>query len=142
MDKTTLNVAAINRAITDLRFLRDVGYDGESKEVIRNMFQGAIDVLVVCADAFKDDTAAESDADMVNEPPHYKVHAKECIDEMLALFGPRDVFAYCMLNAWKYRYRANAKGNAEQDNAKADWYIAKANEINNEYCICMSVGFR
>ena len=140
MDKTTLSVAAINRAITDLKFLCDVRYDGESQEV-KNMFQEAINVLVICADVLGDKTT-EPDADMVNKPPHYKVHAMECINEMLALFGSRDVFAYCMLNAWKYRYRADAKGNAEQDNAKADWYIKKAKQINDEYCICMSVGFR
>lgn len=80
--------------------------------------------------------------DMVNEPPHYNIHAMECFYEMVAIFGARDVFAFCVLNAWKYRYRAGAKGNPEQDNAKADWYIAKAKEINDTYSLGMSVEFR
>lgn len=122
MDKTTISIAAINRAITDLRFLRDVWYDGDSKEVIKNMFQGAIDVLVDCAKAF-DDTATEPDTDMVNEPPHYMQHAMECIDEMVEVFGADAVINYCMCNVWKYRYRAPFKGKAEEDNNKSDWYM-------------------
>ena len=129
MDKTTLSMAAINRAITDLRFLRDVGYDGDSKEVIRNMFQGAIDVLVACADAFND-VSAEPVTDMVNEPPHYMQHAMECIDEMVEVFGVKAVKSYCKCAAWKYRYRAPYKGKLDEDNAKADWYLKKLSELN------------
>lgn len=88
------------------------------------------------------DNNSDCDDDMVNRPPHYNVHAMECFDEMLTIFGPRDVFAYCVMNAWKYRYRADAKGNPEQDNAKTDWYIAKAKELNDAYSLGMSVGFR
>lgn len=80
--------------------------------------------------------------DMVNKPPHYNIHAMECFDEMVTIFGARDVFTYCVLNAWKYRYRADAKGNPEQDNAKADWYIAKAKELNDAYSLGMGVEFR
>ena len=69
--------------------------------------------------------------DMVNEPPHYKQHKMECIDEMVEVFGPYDVMAYCRCNAWKYRYRAPYKGKQEEDNEKADWYIAKLKEIQD-----------
>lgn len=86
------------------------------------------------------DIDVDVDVDMVNEPPHYHVHAMECINEMVSIFGARDVFAYCVLNAWKYRYRADAKGNPEQDNAKADWYISKAKQINEEHHLHMTVG--
>lgn len=71
--------------------------------------------------------------DMVNRPPHYNVHALECFDEMLLVFPPSAVFAYCVLNAWKYRYRADAKGKPQQDNAKADWYLSKAKHLVKDH---------
>lgn len=67
--------------------------------------------------------------DMVNHPPHYKSHKMECIDEMILAFGEKAVFHYCIINAWKYRYRAGSKGAAEEDLKKSDWYMAKADEI-------------
>ena len=78
-------------------------------------------------DFLKHDGAPESD--MVNEPPHYKQHAMECIDEMLQVFGTAAVIAYCKCAAWKYRYRAPYKGKFEEDNAKADWYLKKLAEL-------------
>lgn len=71
--------------------------------------------------------------DMVNEPPHYKIHEMECIDEMVAVFGPVAVIKYCGIAAWKYRYRFTAKGNPEQDMAKSEWYIRKAMELRDKY---------
>lgn len=64
----------------------------------------------------------------VSHPTHYGAHAKECIVEMLVLFGLDDFITFCKMNAWKYRYRAGRKvGNTyDQDNAKADRYIEYA----------------
>lgn len=67
--------------------------------------------------------------DNVNKPSHYMARKHECIDEMIALFGKDAVINFCICNAWKYRYRANYKGNAEEDLAKSDWYISKAMEL-------------
>lgn len=53
--------------------------------------------------------AATTKADPVKEPNHYKTHDMECIDEMLLLFGRTAVKSFCLCNAWKYRYRADAK---------------------------------
>ena len=66
--------------------------------------------------------------DAISHPTHYKAHAKECIVEMLILFGVDNFIAFCQMNAWKYRYRAGNKVNnsADQDNAKADRYIEYA----------------
>ena len=66
--------------------------------------------------------------DLINNPAHYKMHDKECITEMLILFGLDNFIAFCQMNAWKYRYRAGNKANnsADQDNAKADRYIEYA----------------
>lgn len=64
----------------------------------------------------------------VNHPTHYNAHDKECIVEMLILFGLDNFITFCTMNAWKYRYRAGNKANnsADQDNAKADRYIEYA----------------
>lgn len=64
--------------------------------------------------------------DLVNQPSHYQVNEKECIVEMLILFGTEDFIKYCTINAWKYRYRAGNKGDADQDLKKADRYIEYA----------------
>ncbi len=65
----------------------------------------------------------------VNHPSHYMTHPMECIDEMVVVFGIDAVIDFCICNAWKYRYRAGSKDNAEQDLAKSDWYIKKAQEL-------------
>lgn len=66
--------------------------------------------------------------DNVNHPAHYNTGKHECIEEMIALFGVEAVKAFCRLNVYKYRYRASAKGGAE-DLDKADWYMDKLMEL-------------
>lgn len=64
-------------------------------------------------------------ADPVNHPGHYNIPGrKECIEEMLDVYGPEKVKAFCELNAYKYRYRHTLKGGAE-DLKKAAWYDRK-----------------
>ena len=65
----------------------------------------------------------------VNSPSHYNQNYFECIDEMVLLFGIDATIAFCRCNAWKYRERAPYKGNADEDNEKADWYLIKAKEL-------------
>lgn len=68
--------------------------------------------------------------DIVNHPEHYcREGGMECIDEMLTLFGREAVKHFCLCNAWKYRYRSNAK-NGEEDIKKSDWYIRKYKELS------------
>lgn len=67
--------------------------------------------------------------DNVNHPSHYcQEGSMECIDEMLIVFGVDAVRDFCLLNVWKYRKRAIFK-NGEEDMAKADWYMAKYDEL-------------
>lgn len=66
--------------------------------------------------------AAIPKADPVKEPNHYKTHDMECIDEMILLFGRTAVKNFCLCNAWKYRYRADAK-NGSEDLKKSDRYL-------------------
>lgn len=56
----------------------------------------------------------------VDHPAHYQ-GKNECIDVMRAMFGDEAVKAFCKCNAFKYRFRANAK-NGEEDIKKAEWY--------------------
>lgn len=74
---------------------------------------------------------------LVNHPNHYNKHGRrECWDEMRDLFGDVETINFCMLNAYKYLYRAGSKdGNSEeQDIKKAKIYVKKAKEIaENSY---------
>ena len=68
----------------------------------------------------------------VNHPNYYqKEGRKECIEEMLELYGEHITAIFCLTNAYKYIYRAGEKeGNAEeQDLQKARWYFEYANRI-------------
>lgn len=63
--------------------------------------------------------------DNVNHPIHYcKPGRKECIDEMLELFGMEATRHFCLLNRYKYLYRFDMK-NGSEDLKKAAWYEAK-----------------
>lgn len=71
----------------------------------------------------------------VNHPEHYNVPGrKECIEEMLEIFGPDAVHWFCVLNAYKYRYRAGHKGaqSFERDMSKADWYTDYAARLETK----------
>lgn len=72
------------------------------------------------------DMSLEDDLEhgMVNNPSHYMQHERECIVEMVILFGWEAVDGFCKCNAWKYRERAPYKGSQERDDKKADWYVA------------------
>lgn len=73
------------------------------------------------------------EAELVNHPAHYLKDGKECIDVMQEKFGLIATMHFCILNAFKYRFRAGSKaGNpVTQDEAKAVWYDRKAVEILN-----------
>lgn len=70
----------------------------------------------------------------VNHPSHYnKEGSKECIVEMREILGDWITAAFCIGNAFKYRYRAGLKGDANIDSQKADWYDTYKNEMNLEF---------
>lgn len=80
-------------------------------------------------------TGFESDkinSEMVNHPSHYNLpNRKECIDEMIDIYGLKDVAKWCEITAYKYKYRAGHKGSVVEDMGKAAWYIIKARELNS-----------
>lgn len=75
----------------------------------------------------------EVSPETIEHPAHYcRDGAIESIDEMEMIFGGRAVMDFCLLNAWKYRYRAADK-NGSQDIAKSDWYMRKFRELKKKY---------
>lgn len=66
----------------------------------------------------------------VEHPKHYnREGGMECIDEMILIFGKEYTKHFCLLSAWKYRYRAADK-NGEEDLKKSDFFI----KIYKELC--------
>lgn len=71
-------------------------------------------------------------SDMVNHPSHYNLpNRKECIDEMIDIYGLKDVAKWCEITAYKYEYRAGHKDSLTQDVQKAIWYTIKAHELKS-----------
>ncbi len=71
----------------------------------------------VCANYCQGDPEKPRD-DMVETPPHYTQKTIECIEVT-------EQFGFCLGNAIKYIWRADEKGNKEQDLRKAIWYIER-----------------
>lgn len=63
-------------------------------------------------------------------PDHYNQGKIECIDAMEEAFGKEEVFAFCLLNAFKYLWRCQEKGTMKADLEKARWYIEKAEALS------------
>ena len=79
------------------------------------------------------DEVAEPEFDPVSKPRHYnRDGAIECIDEMKLVFGSEATATFCLLNCWKYRYRAGLKDNGYQDLEKSDWYMARYKELKEK----------
>ena len=72
----------------------------------------------------------EEAENMVNHPQHYNVPGKkECIQEMIEKHGIEATYWFCVLNADKYAYRKDHKGQTELDEQKIKWYTQKAKEL-------------
>lgn len=69
----------------------------------------------------------------VDHPKYYlREGAIECIDEMELVFGPEATANFCLLNCWKYRYRAGLKNNGYEDLEKSDWYMHRYKELKEK----------
>lgn len=70
--------------------------------------------------------------DNVNHPGHYNIPGrKECIEEMLEKYGREAVLSFCLLNRYKYYYRADRK-NGKEDICKAVWYERRYLEMGGD----------
>ena len=73
-------------------------------------------------------------SDMVNHPSHYQQEGrKECIVELEEMFGVKNTAIWCMMTAFKYIYRLGNKDDAEQDLAKAIWYMDYINTLKEKW---------
>lgn len=66
----------------------------------------------------------------INNPSHYQAvdGGVDCITAMLSAFGKSEVKSFCKLNAMKYIWRSQSKGQNESI-AKAIWYLNKLLEL-------------
>ena len=72
-------------------------------------------------------------SEMVNHPSHYNLpNRKECIDEMIDIYGIKNVAKWCEITAYKYKYRARHQGSVLEDMSKATWYTIKARELKSK----------
>lgn len=75
-------------------------------------------------------------SDMVNHPSHYNLpDRKECIDEMIDIYGLKDVAKWCEITAYRCKYRARHASsftNFVQGMREAAWYTYKARELKSK----------
>jgi hypothetical protein len=72
--------------------------------------------------------APNTEVDMVNSPPHYKVGGIEVIDFIQAKLTTEEFRGYLQGNVLKYSSRVGYKGDASEDLAKLVWYANKLQE--------------
>lgn len=87
-------------------------------------------------DTHQDEQPSASRYEYVDGPAHY--NGTECIENMRKLYGDEAVRWFCILSAYKYRFRDGSKPgvSAEQDHEKADWYedyVVKMRSEQNYY---------
>lgn len=68
----------------------------------------------------------------VDHPQHYGHGQFETIEEKRIMLGDKAVRSFCTLNAYRYKARAQYKGNAEEDLKRATWYLTYAKNMENE----------
>lgn len=73
----------------------------------------------------------EQPKEEINHPDRYAGGNFECIDVMLDVFGADAVKHFCILNAFKYVWRAEKK-NGVEDIKKAVWYLNKYIELGGD----------
>ena len=76
------------------------------------------------------DKETPSESNAVDHPSHYNQGGIECIDAMVSAFGADAVRKFCLINAFKYIWRASDK-NGDEDIDKAIWYLNKYGELND-----------
>ena len=70
--------------------------------------------------------------DSVNHPEHYNQGGIECITAMESAFGEESVISFCLLNAFKYLWRAREKDDFYSNISKAIWYLEYIKETEEE----------
>jgi len=66
--------------------------------------------------------------DAVDHPAHYNQGGIECFDAIVSAYGIKAAQSFCMINAFKYLWRAEHKNQVEDIN-KAIWYLEKYKQL-------------
>lgn len=73
------------------------------------------------------------------KPNHYNIQGrKECIEEMLDMFGAEHVRAFCLLNVQKYLYRYEEKNGTEDINKAKEYkkmFLNYGGDVNHIFMI-------
>lgn len=80
---------------------------------------------VVLAHYCPDCGKTDCNPDMIGHPPHYANHRLECIDAIEAALTPEEYRGYLRGNRMKYLWRMDHKGDPDENQAKADWYLLR-----------------
>lgn len=86
---------------------------------------------VIGTDAFNTKPLLWKPVETVDHPDHYNQGKFECIEVMAETFGKEATENFCLLNAFKYIWRAGEK-NGIEDIKKASWYLEKFLELEGE----------
>lgn len=57
---------------------------------------------------------------------------KECIDEMINIYGLKDVAKWCEITAYRCKCRAGHEGSVVENMSKAAWYADKSRELKSK----------
>lgn len=80
--------------------------------------------------------SSKINSEMVNHPSHYNLpNRKECIDEMIDIYGLKDVAKWCEITAYRCKYHARHASsftNFVQGMHEAAWYTDKARELKSK----------
>ena len=94
--------------------------------------QEEYDKMMEAKSRLLDEDGMFPDDDKVNNPTHYQSMMGniniDCITAMRAAFADAEVKSFCLLNSFKYLFRASSKGQ-NTDIHKAQWYLNKFLEL-------------
>lgn len=99
--------------------------------ITKNVFRNRIDRLVQKLSDREQMTLTQKDfeslrkkrmkqIDVINQPPHYKQHPSGIEQIQIT-----EHMNFCLGNAIKYIWRADHKGNSQEDLQKAKWYLER-----------------
>jgi hypothetical protein len=70
--------------------------------------------------------------DPVNQPSHYKNGGLEVIEILKSKLTPEEFIGYCKGNVWKYTFRHLYKGKPVEDLQKAEYYLQRLIQAQQE----------
>ena len=99
-------------------------YDYKQNDELLSKYNIALAIIAQAIKRGYSLTKTTKHENRVDHPKHYNASGKkECIVEMQEMYGKEATTYFCLLNAYKYLYRKDMKGNKEEDIDKAKWYL-------------------